>query len=242
MKDIEWNYRRWQETEDWSSQGDRWSADMGGSQAQWFWFLYPRLQRYLPAPRILEIAPGFGRWTQFLLAHTPDLIGVDLAPRCIEACRERFADNAKFRGYVNDGLTLPMIADASISLVFSFGSFVHMEEDVAGSYIREIARVLEPTGNAFIHHSNGGAIYDGEVPRNFSRLSAAFVARTAREAGLLPITQELHSWGTPVDEPISCITVLAAPRSKYAGALTVYENDRPDAEAAYIASVSKLYL
>ncbi len=241
MKDIEWNYRRWQETEDWSTQGDRWSNDMGGTVAQWYWFLFPRLQRYLPARRILEIAPGYGRWTQFLLEHTEELVAVDLAPRCIDACRARFAKHSTFRGYVNDGLTMPMVEDASIDFVFSFGSFVHMEEDVAASYIREIARVLNPTGNAFIHHSNGGAVYAGDVPRNFSRLSARFVADVSREVGLLPITQELHSWGTPVDEPISCITVLAAPQSKFAGPLRVYVNDHPDAEAAYIASVSELY-
>ncbi len=242
MKDIHWNYTRWQETEDWSSEGDRWSNALGGTRAEWFWFIYPRIQRYLPTRRLLEIAPGFGRWTQFFFDHAKEIVGVDLAPRCVEACKQRFAGHANFSCYVNDGMTMPMIEDASVTFVFSFGSFVHMEEDVAASYIREIARVLAPSGNAFIHHSNGGALYEGAPPRNFSRLSATFVAEQAKSVGLLPITQELHSWGTPVDEPISCMTVLAAPQSPFAGPLEVFINDRPDADADYIKRVSRLYL
>jgi SAM-dependent methyltransferase len=241
MKDLEWNYKRWQETEDWSSRGDRWSKDTGGTEAQWYWFVYPRVQRYLPAGRILEIAPGYGRWTQFLVDKADEVIGVDLAPRCVAACNERFAGTS-FKCYVNDGLTMPMVEDASVDFVFSFGSFAHMEEDVAGSYITEIARVLKPDGNAFIHHSNGGGAYDGIPPRNFSRLSAKFVAEKAVAVGLLPITQELHSWGTPVNELISCMTVIAAPKSQFAGPLEVLVNDREDAESAYIARISRLYV
>ena len=241
MPDLQWNYRRWQETEDWTSRGDRWSDDVGGPQAQWFWYLYPRVHRFLPAKRTLEIAPGYGRWTQFLLHHTEELVGVDLAPRCVEACKERFSAFEGFSCYVNDGLTMPMISDRSIDFVFSYGSFVHMEEDVAASYIGEIARTLGPRGVAFIHHSNGGAVYQGTVPRNFSRLSAAFVADCARSNGLLPVSQELHNWGTPPDEPISCISVLTTSDSPYAGELRVLINRDGDAEAARIASVAPLY-
>jgi hypothetical protein len=51
---------------DWSTQGDEWSTWWGGTPALWYGALLPRVHQWLPAPRVLEIAPGFGRWTQYL--------------------------------------------------------------------------------------------------------------------------------------------------------------------------------
>ena len=65
----------------------------------------PRLMRFLPAGTILEIAPGFGRFTQYLLPFATRLIGVDLSPKCVEACRSRFPDSPQASFLVNDGLS-----------------------------------------------------------------------------------------------------------------------------------------
>jgi hypothetical protein len=43
---------------------------------------YPRIHKYLPAKRILEIAPGFGRWTRFLIPSCEELKGIDLSSKC----------------------------------------------------------------------------------------------------------------------------------------------------------------
>ncbi|MBW8801357.1 MAG: hypothetical protein JF597_49775, partial [Streptomyces sp.] len=48
---------------DWSTQGDEWSTWWGGTPALWHGALLPRVHQWLPAGRVLEIAPGFGRWT-----------------------------------------------------------------------------------------------------------------------------------------------------------------------------------
>ena len=86
MPSIEENVYKWNEDYSWQSGGEPWSAPWGSSSAQWYGCIYPRIQRFLPAPTILEIAPGFGRWTEFLLSHCDTLIGVDVAPKCVEAC------------------------------------------------------------------------------------------------------------------------------------------------------------
>lgn len=52
------------------------------------------------------------------------------------------------------GTSLPMVADASIDLVFSWDSLVHVEGDVMDAYIEECARVLSEGGFGWIHHSN----------------------------------------------------------------------------------------
>ncbi len=156
MPSIEENLDRWNESYDWRLAGEAWSKPWGGATAQWYGCIYPRIQHFLPAASILEIAPGFGRWTEFLLESCDTLIGVDVTPKCIEACRERFADRPGARFEVNDGVTLPMVADASTDFAFSFDSLVHVEIEVLSGYLDELARVLTSEGVAFLHHSNYG--------------------------------------------------------------------------------------
>ena len=117
----------------WSQEGDEWSECWGTAHAQWFGCLLPRVFPFLKG-RILEIAPGHGRWTQFLQAHCASLIGVDLAQACIERCTERFRQYPNLEFKVNDGLTFPMIENESIDFAFSFDSLVHAESDVMSSY------------------------------------------------------------------------------------------------------------
>ena len=151
MPSISENKRTW-EAHDWSR--DEWSdVGWGTAHAQWVGCLLPRVFPFLKG-RILEIAPGSGRWTQFLQAHCASLIGVDLAQSCVEKCTERFSHYPNLKFKVNDGLTFPTVEDASIDFAFSFDSLVHAESDVMSSYANELARVLKPGAVAFIHHSN----------------------------------------------------------------------------------------
>jgi ubiquinone/menaquinone biosynthesis C-methylase UbiE len=132
MPSIFENRQQWDGPYDWSQEGDEWSEYWGTAHAQWIGCLLPRVSPLLKG-RILEIAPGHGRWTQFLLAHCTSLIGIDLAPSCIERCNKRFGQYPKLEFKVNDGLTFPMIEDRSIDFAFSFDSLVHAESDVMSS-------------------------------------------------------------------------------------------------------------
>ena len=157
MPSIDENLQKWNEDYNWQSSGEPWSRHWGSSSAQWYGCIYPRIHGFLPAPTILEIAPGFGRWTEFLLPHCSNLIGVDVAPKCTEACAQRFADHPEASFFTNDGLSLPMVADSSVDFAFSFDSLVHVEAESLASYLRELARVLKPDGVGYLHHSNYGA-------------------------------------------------------------------------------------
>ncbi len=172
---------------------------------------------------ILEIAPGYGRWTEFLLGHCDQLVGVDVAANCTEACRERFADHPRVSFETNDGRSLPMVADGSVDFAFSFDSLVHVEADAIEGYLTELARVLKPDGVAFIHHSNfgtyqrstralaplqptldrlptaaragllRGGVYKGAHWRATSMTAARF-AEMSVGAGLRCVGQELVNW------------------------------------------------
>ena len=193
MPSLSWNRDTWEAASVWVAGGDDWSWAWGGPEAQWFGCINPRIARFLPARHILEIAPGFGRWTQFLMPHCEALMGVDLSQRCVAACRERFATESRATFIANDGRSLPMVPDGWADLVFSFDSLVHVEADVMTGYLRELATKLSEHGVAVLHHSNA-LRYAGTLPyrrRLFKKVDKLppvrreFVSRTVGRTGLL---------------------------------------------------------
>jgi SAM-dependent methyltransferase len=241
MPSVEENVGIWDGDYEWHDEGEEWSEPWGNSTAQWYGCVYPRIQRFLPAGRILELAPGYGRWVDYLLPHCDSYIGVDLSTRCIEACTQRFATREKATFATNDGVTLPMVADASVDFVFCFDSFVHVEDETLASYCKELARVLTPDGVGFIHHSNMGAyrrLANLAAPLGLLRLPArvrlqldhvGIVSNTrwrglsvtaprfvelAESAGLHTVGQELINWGGGA-LLIDAMSVVTRPGSRW---------------------------
>jgi SAM-dependent methyltransferase len=197
MPDLQWNRSTWDGDYGWAGGGEEWSKDWGGSEAQWFGTLYPRLHRALPARAILEIAPGFGRWTRFLLPLCENYIGIDLSASCVQACRETFAAAEHATFLQNDGISLSEIANESFDLVFSFDSLVHAELDVLEQYIPQIIAKLTQSGIAFLHHSNFLSV--GENQENLHcrgvSVSAAKVHDIVASSGGEALIQEMVNWG-----------------------------------------------
>jgi len=197
MPSASWNLATWDDEYDWSQAGEEWSAAWGGSEAQWFGTLLPRLHRFFPADRILEIAPGYGRWTRFLIPSCSDYLGIDLSPSCIEECRKRFGQSAHARFETNDGVSLSSAADGGFDLVFSFDSLVHAEFEVFETYVPEILKKLSATGVAFIHHSNlaeGRILEGGHSHSRAESVSARNVADLISKNGGVTLVQETVSW------------------------------------------------
>jgi 2-polyprenyl-3-methyl-5-hydroxy-6-metoxy-1,4-benzoquinol methylase len=157
MPTISENLHTWNTLYDWSGEGAEWSREFGGTEALWWFVIYPRIHRFLPASTILEIAPGYGRWTQFLGAQCQSMIAVDLSEKCIAQCKKRYASSNHIKFIVNDGESLAAIPDQSVDFVFSFDSLVHAEKDVLEAYVTQLAEKLRPDGVGFIHHSNLGS-------------------------------------------------------------------------------------
>ncbi|GAC1316761.1 MAG: hypothetical protein NVSMB25_03080 [Thermoleophilaceae bacterium] len=222
MADLETNRAVWNADYDWSQGGEEWSGSWGGTPALWYGSILPRIHAHVPAATILEIAPGFGRWTNYLKDLCERLVVVDLAERCIDHCRERFASSSNIDYHVGDGRSLEMVADHSIDLAFSFDSLVHADAEVIGGYLVELARKLSPDGVGFVHHSNAGryrrlaslsrrAAASPRTAATARRLvragalldvyawraedvTAEVVAEQCRSAGLACISQETFNW------------------------------------------------
>jgi SAM-dependent methyltransferase len=157
---------------EWIQAGEEWSEPWGGSAAQWFGSILPRIHGCLPANTILEIASGFGRWSYYLKEHCRHLHLVDPAADCIDACRSRFAADPQVSCHVNDGRSLEMIPNGSIDFVFSFDSLVHVRREILEAYLIQLPEKLTKEGRGFIHHSNLG-----EHASSLSRRARKIVSR-----------------------------------------------------------------
>jgi SAM-dependent methyltransferase len=264
MPTIEQNLDTWDRVYDWTGGGDEWSSAWGTVDAHWYFTILPRIHRFVPADTILEIAPGFGRWTQYLAPLCGKLVAVDLSGKCIEHCREKFKAYQHLAFYANDGKSLAMVADGSVDFAFSFDSLVHAEEDVVEAYVGQLAKKLKPDGTAFIHHSNAGSyeryrvacgrlpnkirklLFRWNVLENFDRhqrarsMTAEKFRRFAQDAGFGHIAQEVINYDTS-RSLIDCISVLGKRAPGAAGSCRVVRNSGFVREAASARALSRLY-
>jgi len=232
---------------DWSQRGDEWSVGWGGTPYMWSGTILPRITAFLPAENILEIAPGYGRCTQYLYPLCKKLIIVDVAEKCIEACQERFREVSNIEYFVNDGKSLDMVKDDSLDFVFSWDSMVHAENDVMYAYLKALSKKMRAGAYGFIHHSNFGEFVNqetGEVKiKNLhgrtTSMTATLFQKYCDEVDLLCISQELVNWGC--NDLTDSFSLFANKPKKTNFRTTVWENRDFMKEAEGIKSISRLY-
>ncbi len=261
MPTIEQNLAEFTTDYDWSGRGDEWSEPWGGTDWQWRGTLWPRIHRFVPAGTILEIAPGFGRWSQFLKELCKRLYLVDLSEKCVDACEERFRADAHVECFLNDGTSLDMVPSHSVDFVFSFDSLVHADADAVEAYVSQLPRVLSAEGVAFLHHSNLGeyaahftlierlplgtgvlrrlGLLDTCAQWRSYDMTAVKLRRFAETSGLSCVSQELVNWKTR--RLIDCMSVVTRPGSRWDGPPRIVRNDGFMEEAARVAAIAGLY-
>jgi phospholipid N-methyltransferase len=105
-----------------------------------------------PKQTALEIGPGGGRWTRYLLRFDK-LYVVDYYQELLDELKKHFdAPNMIF--VKNSGTDFPGVAPASVDYVFSFGAFVHLEVDLIASYLRSLAPILTTSANVVVQYSD----------------------------------------------------------------------------------------
>jgi ubiquinone/menaquinone biosynthesis C-methylase UbiE len=249
MPTIEENSSCWNDNYEWSKAGAEWSQAWGGPEPQWFGAILPRIHAFMPAETILEIAPGFGRWTDFLKDQCKRLIVVDLSERCIEMCKRRFAGRSHIEYHVNDGKSLQFIQAQSIDFAFSFDSLVHAEVDVIRAYLTQLATKLKPNGISFFHHSNMGSYVDPvtkELPAGLDNshwratsVSGKLFEDCCEAVGLNCISQERVNWGAP--NLNDAFSVFARKGSVWSRPNRILDNPKFMDEVNSISSIASLY-
>jgi len=179
---------------------------------------------------VLEIAPGYGRWTRFLIPSCSDFLAIDLSPTCVAECRRMFQSAPHARFESNDGTSLDAAADGSYDLVFSFDSLVHAELEILEAYIPQILKKLAPKGAAFIHHSNlaDGHVLEGHHSHSRAEtVSSQAVANIIERSGGVALVQEKVSWMNA--GLIDCFTLFARAA------------DYPDAEPVQLSNFELMH-
>ncbi len=198
MASIEYMKSLYTDEFSWTNGGNNWSLEFASVEAEWLFFIYPKIKRFLtPKSNVLEIAPGYGRWTEYLIKNCKHYIGIDLCENCINVCKNRFKRNLNAKFYTNDGKSLNAVKNNSIDFCFSFDSLVHVDKDAMEPYIAELKNKLKEKSYAFIHHSNLGA-YKGLASKSHHMRSEEvdylYVQEICKKYGLHCIQQELIKW------------------------------------------------
>jgi len=171
---------------DWACYGEEWSNTPEWKDSLVEHVLKPNVPM---GSNVLEIGPGGGRWTEHLLKRASHLIVIDLTPRCIEICKERFKDFSNIEYFINDGTNLDFIPDDSIDYVWSWDVFVHIQPEDIKEYVRQFARVIHPAGQGLIHHARNGTSDLGWR----SDMTAATMREYCKEYGL-EVLKQFESW------------------------------------------------
>jgi Methyltransferase domain len=233
------NKQEWNDRYNWEDSGHEWSGPWGTATDQWSTTILRRIFQLLPTQTVLEIA------------SSQRYIGIDISERCVGHCRRTFGPLASRPTFLQGtGMDLAGVATNGVSFAFSFDSLVHAEADCLAAYAKELFRVIEPGGHAFLHHSNFGEyLVEGQlsVPLVGWR-GRTVTAEWAREmfvgCGFHSIAHEKITW---VFDGIysDCFTLVRKPdpdrHCTPPPAATVFYNDRFSEELAAARLVSTRY-
>lgn len=112
-------------------------------------FLKPYIS---PNTTVVEIGPGGGRWTQYML-KAKRLYAVDYHQELLNELKSNF-DAGNIAYIKNNGDDFPNIKDGSVDFLFSFGTFVHLDVDIIDRYLRNMKALLNKGSNAVIQYSD----------------------------------------------------------------------------------------
>jgi SAM-dependent methyltransferase len=170
---------------------DFYGLEWGDPEVDWsLRFLRDRYARaYVnPSHTALEIGPGGGRWTRYLLGFGK-LYVVDYYPAMFKELKKNFSKpNMVF--VLNHGTDFPGVPEGSIDFLFSFDCFVHLEADIIDAYLKNIFHVLKPGGNAVIHYSDKTKVY-AQVTPSFSENTPEQMRRMVVDAGFRILEEDL---------------------------------------------------
>jgi len=101
---------------------------------------------------VLEIGPGGGRWTKYLL-NCKKLYCLDLNPKSLDYVKNRFSSRNNVIYILNKGNDFSNIPKSSIDFVFSYGTFVHFDIGIIVDYLSNMIDILSNDSDVVIQYS-----------------------------------------------------------------------------------------
>jgi cyclopropane fatty-acyl-phospholipid synthase-like methyltransferase len=105
-----------------------------------------------PGATIVEIGPGGGRWTRYMLSARR-IYAVDYHQELLDELRSRF-NRPNITFVKNSGDDFPGVPDGAADLIFSFGCFVHLDIDIIDRYLANMRRLLKPESNVVLQYAD----------------------------------------------------------------------------------------
>jgi ubiquinone/menaquinone biosynthesis C-methylase UbiE len=141
-----------------------------------------------PQHTAVEIGPGGGRWTRYLLGFG-QLYVVDYHAELLQELKKHF-NRPNMQFVHNHGTDFPGIADDSIDFIFSFGCFVHLDAHLIEQYLKNMRRILKGTGNALIQYSDKTKII-AQTNRGFAENNPDRMRKMVMESGFRILEEDL---------------------------------------------------
>jgi len=136
----------------------------------------------------LEIGPGGGRWTRYLLGFRK-LYVVDYHAELLQELQRNF-NKPNMQFVVNHGTDFPGVPEHSVDFVLSIACFVHLELHLIAAYLNNIARILKPGGNVFITYSDKTKL-GARMNSTFSDNTPERMRKIVTDAGFKILEEEL---------------------------------------------------
>jgi ubiquinone/menaquinone biosynthesis C-methylase UbiE len=136
----------------------------------------------------LEIGPGGGRWTKYLLGFRK-LYLVDYHAELLRELRGRF-NQPNMHFIVNNGTDFPGVPEQSVDYVISVACFVHLEPHLIAAYLKNIAGILKPGGNAFLTYSDKTKV-GAQMNSSFTDNTPARMNEMVEHAGFRIVEEDL---------------------------------------------------
>jgi SAM-dependent methyltransferase len=156
MPSISWNRVFAREVQQFAAEdshyGDRWgdpetSYKLTSIRSR---FLTPFIKSGQTA---LEIGSGGGRFTQYLLPFNR-VYCVDINKEMFDYLRKRFPSANNLEFITSGGCDIPDVPPDSVDFVWSFGTFVHIEEPELVGYLKAFKPLLKSDARLTLHYTD----------------------------------------------------------------------------------------
>ena len=144
------------ENYDWNQFGEEWNPSEKWKEEFIEKIIYKNIKSN---SIILEVGPGAGRWTDYLIKLSNKLILVEVSNKCLDICKKKYKDYDNVEYFLLEEINLRFISDCSVDYIFSFDVFVHIDKREIVKYFSEFKRVLTEEGLLIFHYSKVGNKY-----------------------------------------------------------------------------------
>ena len=144
------------ENYDWNQFGEEWNPSEKWKEEFIEKIIYKNIKSN---SIILEVGPGAGRWTDYLIKLSNKLILVEVSNKCLDICKKKYKDYDNVEYNLLEDINLRFINDRIVDFVFSYDVFVHIDKRETEKYFAEFNRVLMEDGLLIFHYSKVGDIY-----------------------------------------------------------------------------------